>query len=245
MSEVISKYKPIWLVIPCAGSGTRFGAHMPKQYLPLLDQCVLQQTLARFLQRDDIKGIVIVHAKNDQWLCELPEIQQAKSLNIFMVEGGVERADSVLNGLRFIQSLANYACDDWVAVHDAARPCVSQESLNALFSERSQTGAILASAVVETVKHVDGAVIEETIDRDKVFLAQTPQIFPLSNLLEAFKKANKASVLLTDEASAMEFMGCKPQIVLGDRSNLKITQSDDLALAEFHLQRLLAKENNL
>ena len=234
----------LWLVIPCAGSGARFSADTPKQYLPLLGLCVLQHTLARFLQRDDIKGIVIVHAQGDQWLFDLPELEQAQALNIYTVEGGNERADSVLNGLTFIKSLSNYIHSDWVAVHDAARPCISQRSLNALFSQRSHQGAILALAAVDTIKQVSESVIEETLNREKICLAQTPQIFPLNLLFSAFNKAQTDSQILTDEASAMEYIGYKPHIVLGERSNLKITHREDLALAEFHLQRLLSNENN-
>lgn len=233
----------VWLVIPCAGKGRRFGAATPKQYLPLLDKTVFQQTLHRFLKRTDVLGIIVPHAADDQWLKAFPEMALAK---VYAVQGGDERADSVLNGLHFLMSLPSYQAGQRVAVHDAARPCVSQKDLDKLFTLASEdeAGAILAVAATDTVKyseHAD-ARITQTLDRDHIAMAQTPQVFVADLLVKALLSAQVKGLTVTDEASAMELAGYHPQLVFGSKSNLKITTADDLALAEFYLSRLLETE---
>ncbi|NRB41093.1 MAG: 2-C-methyl-D-erythritol 4-phosphate cytidylyltransferase [Pseudomonadales bacterium] len=231
----------LWLIIPCAGKGRRFGAEMPKQYLSLLNKTVIEKTLDCFRFRDDIKGIIIPHAQDDAYLFELKTLVKGSEKPIFLVEGGLERADSVLNALVYLQNLNDYRVDDLVAVHDAARPCVADEDLSRLFlvAKKSSHGAILASAAVDTVKRIstDKASIVETLDRDFIAMAQTPQVFNATQLLSNLQFCAKQGIDVTDEASAMEACGIKPKIVFGSKSNIKITTADDLPLAAFYLQQ--------
>lgn len=238
----------IWLVIPCAGSGSRFGGDIPKQYLPLLDKTVFQQTLSRFSSRPDIKGIVIAHAVGDVWLESFPEIQEDC---IYCVEGGRERSESVFNAIKFIrQQMDCYVEGDLIAVHDAARPCVSREDLDHVFTmaNKVDSGAILAAPIVDTVKSLhEPAVsgrgcIAKTLDRNMAVLALTPQVFNGECLYTALKVANEQRLIITDEASAIELLGLKVTVVLGQRANIKITCPEDLSLAEFHLAKLLEQE---
>ena len=223
----------IWVVIPAAGKGTRFGADRPKQYLPLLDnRLVLEYTLARFVEHPRIAGIVVATAADDAlW----PTLPLAAHPRVHGVTGGVERAHSVLNALRFLDRAD---ARDWVLVHDAARPCLSPQLLDNLIDAlyHDPTGGILALPVADTVKRVSDDEIVATEDRRELWLAQTPQMFRLAHMRDALARALDAGVNVTDEASAMEWAGLRPKVVRGAASNLKITHADDLAVARFYLQ---------
>lgn len=237
--------EPIWLIIPCAGKGTRFGSSTPKQYLPLLGSTVLQKTLAKFITRADIKGIIIPHAENDTFVTKILASDE-KYTKIHCVIGGAERADSVLNALNYLQSLADFKAGDFVAVHDAARPCIASDDLDALFTQaiNSQTGAILATSAIDTIKQItlDPLQIDKTLDRRRIVMAQTPQVFNANALLAALKACKNNNSIVTDEASAMEAIGINPAVVLGKKSNIKITTAEDLVLAAFYLSQTLANK---
>lgn len=224
----------IWVVIPAAGAGKRFGSAVPKQYQHLLGKTVLEQTLARFAQRTDVHGIVLAVAEQDEWLASLnlPD-------KVSCVIGGAERADSVRAALAYLQTVAQP--QDLVAVHDAARPCIRQSLLNTLFAKARQTrdGVLPVLMARETVKQVEQGRIVSTLDRSRIALAQTPQVFPLALLANALATAGT----VTDDASAVEQAGFSPSVIEGDPANIKITVAQDLALAESSLA-LLLQEND-
>ena len=157
------------------------------------------------------------------------------------MHGGKERSDSVFNALTYLSQLAEFQKQDLVAVHDAARPCVLQHDLDVLFEKARQNadGAILAAAATDTIKQysTEFAQISATLNRSTIAMAQTPQVFQASRLIEALSYCAKNGIAVTDESSAMEKLGMQPQLVFGSKSNIKITTSDDLALAAFYLQQ--------
>lgn len=223
-----------WAVVPAAGIGRRMGGATPKQYLPLLEATVIEYALRPLLEHAAIQQVVVVLAEGDDYFHHLP---LAKHPKIQCVIGGAERADSVLAGLAFLLGLG--ADEDIVLVHDAARPCLTTGDIDLLIDAlaTSNDGVILAQPVVETVKYsdIEGA-IEQTLDRNRVYLAQTPQCFALRALYEGYERARDEAWNATDEASIFEKMCRHPRLVNGARRNIKITHPDDLALASFYLQ---------
>ena len=222
----------IWVIIPAAGVGRRMGLDTPKQYLLLNEQTVIEHTLNVFNLHSSISEIVVAVAKEDEYWAEL-NIKLSKPLH--KVSGGKERSDSVLNGLNFLQDKAH--ADDWVLVHDAARPCLRTEDLNLLL-EKCQihtVGGILAVPVRDTMKRSVDNLIKETVDRENLWHALTPQMFRFKLLKDALESALKKNNVITDEASAMELAGYQPLLVEGHADNLKITRPEDLALASFFL----------
>jgi 2-C-methyl-D-erythritol 4-phosphate cytidylyltransferase len=146
--------------------------------------------------------------------------------------GGQSRRESVYNGL--VASSDEWEADDWMLVHDAARPCLPVADLRALLAAQDEVGAILAIPISDTVKKAAGERIVATEDRSQLWLAQTPQMFPTGLLLQALQRARGR---VTDEASAVEQMGLKPRLVAGSRENIKVTWPEDLAMAESILRR--------
>jgi 2-C-methyl-D-erythritol 4-phosphate cytidylyltransferase len=224
-----------WAIVPAAGSGSRMSAALPKQYLQLGDRTVLEHTLDTLLAVETIRGVLLVVAPDDNvWQSILPRYA-GKSLDV--VNGGAERCHSVLNGLDALTDKA--AASDWVLVHDAARPCVRRDDIRALMDsiDADSDGGLLGVQVADTMKRVaaDGRVIA-TVDRGGLWHALTPQMFRLEALRTALRQAIAANSLVTDEASAMELAGYRPQMVQGHRDNIKITLPVDLALAAFYLQ---------
>jgi 2-C-methyl-D-erythritol 4-phosphate cytidylyltransferase len=222
-----------WVVIPAAGIGSRMQADCPKQYLELLGKTVIEQTLAHFSHHPRIHGIVVAVAEHDAtW----PTLNVDTDKPLYTVIGGAERCDSVLNALNFLKDKSSDT--DWVLVHDAARPCLRRDDLDKLMITMAQhpQGGILAVPVRDTLKRVDVAcIIEDTVDREQLWHALTPQMFHVGMLREALEKAIADDVLVTDEASAMEYAGYFPLVVEGHADNIKITRPEDLALARFHL----------
>ncbi|MFL0805595.1 MAG: 2-C-methyl-D-erythritol 4-phosphate cytidylyltransferase [Agarilytica sp.] len=224
--------KKIWAIVPAAGIGSRMQSETPKQYLPLLDQTLIEVTLKKLLQLDVIEGIVLpLHAEDIFW----PTTSLYNHPQIHCVDGGAERSDSVLAGLKFCQSQP--MCENaWVLVHDAARPCVTIEKIEHLISIASTAtdydGAILAVPCADTVKRVEGHSISYTEDRSQLWLAHTPQFFPLPTLLSALEQALTEGKPITDEASAIEASGGKVNVVQDRRDNIKVTVPEDLLWAE-------------
>lgn len=217
-------------VIAAAGIGKRVGASLPKQYLPLLGKTIIEHSLAPFLNHPDICKVVVSLAKNDHWFRQLEIANHPK---IERVEGGRERVDSVLCALKLIKDEA------YVLVHDAARPCISRTDIDKLIAHVSRTkqGAILGSRVRDTMKRssADGHIIN-TVERENLWHALTPQMFPNRLLIEAIANA-KERYKITDEASAMEMAGLPVAIIEGRSDNLKITRYEDLQLAALYLSQ--------
>lgn len=222
----------VWVVIPAAGSGSRFHSETPKQYHYLANGLtVLEQTLACFSARADVAGIIVSVAENDAFITtlKLPE-------KTVLVTGGSERFLSVKNALAYIESHAG--SKDLVAVHDAARPCVSAKDIQSVFSAASENpaGALLSLPCVNTVKRLQDNGQLQTENRQQLFMALTPQVFPFKLLQQALN-ADNLSAAITDDASAVERLGYSPTLVLGESCNIKITEPADLALANFYLQQ--------
>lgn len=222
----------LWAIIPAAGSGSRFSKSELKQYQMIGQKTVLEHTVSR-LNHLPLQGYVLAIGSDDDVAQSLPFTNMEKA---HFCEGGAERVNSVLNALNYLSTIAN--ADDWVFVHDAARPCVTQDCLWQLVDTAIQfnTGAILAIPVRDTLKRVVSAQnIQETVDRSQLWQAQTPQIAKLGVLKSAIEHALAANAVITDEASALEFVGQPVQVVQGRSDNIKITYPDDLELARLIL----------
>jgi 2-C-methyl-D-erythritol 4-phosphate cytidylyltransferase len=224
-----------WVVVPAAGSGLRIGSAVPKQYLPLLGKPVIVHTLERLASHPQTAGIVVAIAASDLYW---PSLDLGLAKRIEVVEGGTERCYSVLNALQRLSELA-YS-DDWVLVHDAARPCVRVTDIDRLIQalSRHPVGGLLAIPVADTLKRADatGNVIE-TVSREGLWRAGTPQMFRLGPLSQALQSAVERGLTVTDEASALELAGDRPQLVEGHQDNIKITQPEDLRMAELYLKQ--------
>ncbi len=236
------KTRPIWIVVPAAGIGSRMGAGRPKQYLPLSGKPLLEVTLDTLLQLNDIAGIVVALHEGDQtW----PMLPLAKNSRIHTVKGGEQRCDSVLNAIEFIAGAVVDPDSAWVCVHDAARPCVSLGKINQLIYSciGENIGAILAAPIADTVKRVDaGRVIARTEDREQLWHAHTPQMFKLTELRRSLKHCIEKDLPVTDEASAVEQAGGKVRVVPDRRDNIKVTVPEDLPWAEFILANRFTNE---
>ena len=218
---------PFWVVIPAAGIGSRMRADRPKQYLQLAGRPILEPTLDCFLDHPRLKGLVLSLAADDPFWPALP---CATDPRIQRVEGGAERADSVLAGLLRLVELGAQE-GDWVLVHDAARPNLARSDLDRLLAELADdpVGGLLAVPARDTLKRIgaDGRVAE-TVDRSLIWQAYTPQMFRFAALHRALADALVAGVAVTDEASALEWVGQAPRLVEGRADNLKITRPEDL-----------------
>ena len=219
-------------IVPAAGSGARFGAEKPKQYLDLLGRPLIYHTLKVLTASPDIERVWVVLSPDDRewgqhdWSELGPKLETLRC-------GGATRAESVSNGLQAAAMVAGD--DDWVLVHDAARPCLSLAMLDALFSELAEdpVGGILAVPVADTIKRADSEQrVAATEPRDGLWQAQTPQMFRYGQL----KKALEMTSNVTDEAGAIEAAGMKPRLVKADSTNLKVTYRADLALAAMILR---------
>ena len=222
----------LWVIIPAAGSGSRFSKSELKQYQMIGQKTVLEHTVARLSQLP-LQGYVLAIGTQDDVAQALPFDHLDKA---HFCEGGAERVDSVLNALNYLSTIAH--ADDWVLVHDAARPCVTAECLLRLVDTaiESNNAAILATPVRDTLKRVVLAQhIQETVDRSQLWQAQTPQIARVALLKSAIEQALAQDAMITDEASALEFVGETVQVVQGRSDNIKITYADDLELARLIL----------
>lgn len=228
-----------WCVVPAAGVGTRMNASVPKQYLLLNNKTIIEHSLERLMQLPDLAGIVVAVSEDDDYWHELDVSQHPL---VHSVIGGLERANSVLNGLSFLQNKA--ADSDWVLVHDAARPCVTVESVQMLCDAvaSSAVGGILAVPVSDTLKNVNTREIANTVDRKSLWQAQTPQLFRYQLLVDCLSKTLFSGETITDESSAVELCGYTPVVVEGRSDNIKVTRPDDVALAEFILLKQSTQE---
>lgn len=205
-------------------------ADMPKQYLPLLGKTVIEHTVQRLLAHPNINRIVVALHPHDEQFSHLPI---ATSPHVDTVVGGSERADSVLNGLRAVSA------QQWVLVHDAARPCIRKSDISKLLTlAEGNCGGILAKRVVDTMKRGDNKDnILHSEERHNLWHALTPQLFPCGQLRDALDKCLNRGQTITDEASAMEHMGAPVKLIEGRSDNIKITVPEDLALAKFFIRQ--------
>ena len=227
------------VLIAAAGSGSRFGSELPKQHNQLASKTVLEWTLELFLSANKFKSLNVIHAPNDTYISnyksKYPQVN-------FIAVGGASRAESVLNGLNVLQTFNQP--HDWVLVHDAARCCLDLADLKNLIkqvesSPAAVSGGILASIATDTLKLSlnNSALIAKTLDRRQIYLAQTPQMFKLADLIHALNSVDLEQV--TDEASAMELVGKTVCLVETKFPNFKITYPHELKLAEFLLNKRL------
>jgi 2-C-methyl-D-erythritol 4-phosphate cytidylyltransferase len=217
-------------LIPAAGSGMRFGGSVPKQYAPLAGVPLLRRAIDALNDSILLEAVFVVLAADDKLYAErIGEVRGVQALYC----GGATRAESVRNGLAVVGRHA--VAEDWVLVHDAARPCIDVATLNRLLHELEDepVGGLLAIPLVDALKRAEsgaGLRAVSTEPREGLWCAQTPQMFRYAILQHAFRNADCSR--LVDEAQAVEALGVKPRLVQGDPANIKVTYAEDVALAE-------------
>ena len=224
-----------FLVVPASGIGQRMNSTIPKQYiilekgLTILDQC-----LNTILSNDLISGFIVALDKKDSHFKSSDFAKDPRLISI--ATGGKERFHSVLNALNALDQTAKP--NDWVLVHDAVRPCIRKEDINKLIEEVAddKVGGILANRIVDTVKQINNGGLVSTIDRQKLYIAQTPQMFRYAILKDSIEKAIKSNMHITDESEALESLNYSIRIVEGSSSNIKITTQEDIHLANYFLK---------
>lgn len=220
-----------YALVPAAGSGSRFGAATPKQYLPIAGRPLIHHALAPLCEHPDIDRVWVVLSRDDaiwgqqNWQALGPKVETFYC-------GGATRAESVRNGL--VAAETALADDDWVLVHDAARPCLTRRLLDDLIGVvgGDAVGGLLATPLADTLKRADAeARVAATVPREGLWQAQTPQMFRAGLLRRALEAAPDVRAV-TDEASAVEALGLRPKLVASDTTNFKVTYPADFAMAE-------------
>jgi len=222
----------IWAIVPAAGIGSRVGASIPKQYIRVNGLSIIEHTLSKLTACKEIEKIIVALSADDEHFINLSTTNEYP---IHIVEGGAERCDSVLASLEYLKTIADD--NDWILVHDAARPCVPVDDIKRLISKLTNhaVGGILGLPVRDTMKRVSNENIQSTVDRDNMWHALTPQMFRVGVLYDALVECKNKNLSVTDEASAIEQVGLKPIMVEGRACNIKVTQPDDIQLAAFFL----------
>ena len=224
-----------FLIVPASGIGQRMNSTIPKQYIILENGLtILDQCLNTILSNDLISGFIVALNKKDSHFKSSDFAKDPKLISI--VTGGKERFHSVLNALNALDQTAKP--NDWVLVHDAVRPCIRKEDINKLIEEVAddKVGGILANRIVDTVKQKNDDGLVSTIDRQKLYIAQTPQMFRYDILKDSIEKAIKSNMHITDESEALESLNYSIRIVEGSSSNIKITTQEDIHLANYFLK---------
>jgi len=220
----------VWGILPAAGSGSRMACDIPKQYLTVAGKTVAEHTLRQMLGVSSIDCVMVALSPADAWWSTLPSALRDM---VMVTEGGASRAQSVFNALAVLRD--NAADNDWALVHDMARPCLTTANIEAMIAALADDpiGGVLATPVVDTLKRADQhGRVSETVSRDNLWRAQTPQMFRFRALYEALETGMAANREITDEASAIEQMGQRPRLIAGPADNIKITLPDDLLQAE-------------
>ena len=218
-------------LVPAAGSGARFGSETPKQYLPLSGKPMIFHTLRALCRCPEIDAVWVVLSAGDEWWAGFDWTPLGSKLHV-VFQGGATRAETVKNGLLTMAGAVDDG--DWILVHDAARPCLSQAMIGRLLAEveADPVGGLLAVPVADTLKQSDvDRRVSVTVPRDGLWQAQTPQMFRYGLLRSVLSQYGA----VTDEASAVEAAGLAPRLVGSDSTNLKVTYPGDLALAELIL----------
>lgn len=221
----------IWAILPAAGTGSRSGSVLSKQYRPLLGRPMIEYAMDTLAAHPDIDGLVLALAPDDRRWDGVTHWHN-KPLRICL--GGAERRDSVLAALDALAD-AGSGPDDWALVHDAARPCLRFDDLHRLIESATAhpVGGLLAGRMKDTVKRADAdAHVQGTLDRTTLWRAFTPQLFPARSLRRALQHAVQEDAVITDESAAMERLGLSPLLVEGADDNIKVTLPDDFAFAE-------------
>lgn len=211
------------------------GDELPKQYLRLAGKPMIYHTLKTLCGSSRITSVFVILAPADrEWMRH--DWSEFSDKLVVIECGGTTRAETVLNGLKAAREVSTIQNDDWVLVHDAARPCLSSGQLDKLMDELAddQVGGLLAVPVADTLKRSDGGRVERTESRENLWQAQTPQMFRYGLLVQALSRTG--GMTMTDDAGAVEALGLKPKLVLSDGRNLKVTYPQDLALAELILK---------
>ncbi|CAB5501928.1 2-C-methyl-D-erythritol 4-phosphate cytidylyltransferase (EC [Bathymodiolus thermophilus thioautotrophic gill symbiont] len=224
-----------FLIVPASGIGVRMNAEKPKQYLKLENGLsVLDQVLETLLGMMQIKACVVAIAQNDTEFKKSTFANHTKLLATAV--GGEQRFHSVISALNVLRPFAQD--EDWVLVHDAARPCIKANEVIKLIEQLKDNpvGGLLATQVVDTIKQSRGNIVEGTLDRSKLWQAQTPQMYRFGVLSKALENVIKNNLMITDEASSMEHLGLESVLISASKSNLKITTPEDLELANFYLK---------
>ncbi|MEZ5499206.1 MAG: 2-C-methyl-D-erythritol 4-phosphate cytidylyltransferase [Steroidobacteraceae bacterium] len=230
-----------WLILAAGGRGRRLRDDLPKQHVRIAGKTLLEHALEPFLADSSCRGIVLVSAADDARSRDVAEQARHRMANkagaIWCASAGEERCHSVQNGLAYLRE--RVAPDDWVLVHDAARPCLDAADLGRLLRECADhpVGGLLACPVVDTLKLAQEGDCSGTADRNELWRAQTPQMFRFAALEAALEQAIDQARLPTDESQAIEWQGGRPRIVAGSTYNLKVTTKEDLLLAEAILQQ--------
>ena len=222
------------VILPAAGKSSRFqDKHYKKPFAPLDNRAVWLHSAERFLNRDDIKQLIVVISAEDREMFQMKYGANIAILGIDVVEGGIERADSVAAALEHVRDDIDY-----VVVHDAARPCIANEWIDRVFQVAQESGAaILAMPIRATLKRAaESGTIKETVSRTGLWEAQTPQVFRRQLLLDAYR--NRSAEMATDDAQLVERLGHPVTLVEGSSLNLKITSREDLRLAAQALKAL-------
>ena len=225
----------VWVVIPAAGIGKRMQSDIPKQYLKIHEKTILEHTLNCFSDHPAVAGIIVVLNGDDFYWKKNKFGEKVKKVPLYTVEGGTERSDSVMQGLDYLLMVEQLAEQSWVMVHDAARPCLLKEDIDALLLIRDDScaGGILASPVRDTMKRAVAGenTIAKTESRENLWHALTPQLFRIGELKSALESCFEKDMAITDEASALEAIGKQVKLVEGSSNNIKVTQKADLKLA--------------
>jgi len=226
-----------WAIIPAAGTSQRMGGEVSKQYLTINNTTILEASLSCFLRHPKISGVIVALHKDD---LDWNSLAVTRCEKIHTVEGGETRADSVYNAVKYLENLQSEE-QDFVLVHDAARPCLRYTDLSLLIDqlETEEVGGILASPVSDTLKECEANnLVSKTLDRASVWRAFTPQMFRLKHIRKALYHCINKSIPITDEASAIEVMGLAVKLVKGQSDNIKVTHTEDLAVAETILKNI-------
>jgi 2-C-methyl-D-erythritol 4-phosphate cytidylyltransferase len=224
-------------LIPAGGVGARFGVALPKQYLQLAGEAMIFHTIATLAAVPRIEMVKTIIAPADAYWQSYGFEARIAKLSVLRV-GGETRAATVLNGINALFANADIDEEDWLLVHDAARPCVGVARVQAFVDVCSQepVGGLLAGKVADTIKAADANnYITHTVPRDNLWAAQTPQMFRAGLLRQALQSTIEAGQTVTDEAQAVSYLGYAPRLFASDNSNLKVTLPADLLLAERYL----------
>lgn len=222
-----------WAIIPATGVGQRFGGHIPKQYLSIAKKSLLEHSASLLVQAPYIQRVIVAISPKDTYFTDLP---LASHPRVLATMGGAERWSSVSNALDTLKALGARN-DDWVIVHDAVRPCLTQQELESLITTvyKDEVGGFLGGSVADTLRHIgsDGKV--STVDRSAYLRAMTPQMYRLKWLEAAFDMARKFNINLGDETTGVELLGLNALYVPGLNTNIKVTLPEDVGMAEYIL----------
>jgi len=234
MSNSGGVQEELWALVPASGVGSRMKSDRPKQYLQIHNRYILDHTLFRLLSVPNLTGIMLVLSDDDPFW---PRSNFANHPKVHTAIGGMERFNSVLNGLYELEGIASD--EAWIMVHDAARPCVRVSDIETLIDvSKRHDGGLLGLPAKDTIKLVGAErKVKTTVDRSRIWMAFTPQMFRVGQLRSAIEQAIEKKEMITDDASAMELAGYEPVMVEGAADNIKITHPEDLVLAQWYLEQ--------